>query len=420
MIDYELLKILGTAVGLGLLVGLQREYDDHKMAGIRTFTLVTLFGSITGLLAQELNQGIIIAASIVGLVALVAVVNFYKLKKDDPDIGQTTEVALIIMYCLGAYLIYGDLSIGIAIGATIAILLHYKYTLGGFVDKLEPKDIKAIMQFAAISLIILPILPDETYGPYDVLNPRGIWMMVVLIVGLGLGGYFIYKLLGKKSGTLLNGILGGLISSTATTVTFSRRTKKDPSPSRTVAFIILVASTIAVIRVMFEVAIISPQNLAVVAPPLIVELIFMGVLCGVLYYFNQNEEVGEVPEPGNPAQLKSALIFGALYAIILFSTAAAKDFFGNSGLYAVSIISGLTDVDAITLSLANSMNSGEIESHSAWKFILIANLSNLVFKAGLASSLGSKKLAKHIWIYFILSIIAGILLIWLWPKAWVF
>src|SRR5690606_9168989 len=249
---------------------------------------------------------------------------------------------------------------------------------------------------------------------------RDIWMMVILIVGLGLGGYFIYKAVGKNAGTVLNGILGGLVSSTATTVTFARRVTKSPKMARLAAFIILTASTVALVRVVVEVAIVTPQNLGVIAPPIIVELVFMAILCGILYWHNQTKDMEELPEPENPAQLKTALVFGGLYAIILFAVAAAKDYFGESGLYVISIISGLTDVDAITLSLSHSLNSGELEVRLAWKLILVASLSNLAFKGGIAIFLGSRKLATYVVTAFLMSIVAGLLIVWLWPEGWVF
>lgn len=418
--DYEIFKILGTALGLGLLVGLQREYEDHKMAGIRTFSLVTLLGSLTGLIAQHFQSDIIIATGFIVLGLLLAVVNFFKAKGDNPDIGQTTEVAILLMYGLGTYLVFGDLKVAVALGAVTAVLLHLKNTLGEWVNRLQKKEVAAIMQFAAISLVILPILPDENYGPYEVFNPRDIWMMVILIVGLGLGGYFIYKAVGKNAGTVLNGILGGLVSSTATTVTFARRVTKSPKMARLAAFIILTASTVALVRVLVEVAIVTPQNLGVIAPPIIVELVFMAILCGILYWHNQTKDMEELPEPENPAQLKTALVFGGLYAIILFAVAAAKDYFGESGLYVISIISGLTDVDAITLSLSHSLNSGELDVHLAWKLILIASLSNLAFKAGMATFLGTKILGKYVIAAFLISIVIGLLIVWWWPQDWVF
>lgn len=416
--DYHLFKVLGISLGLGLLVGMQREFDDHKMAGIRTFTLVTLFGSVMALVAQHFEEGLVVAAGALCLAMLMAVVNVFKQKKKpDPDIGQTTEVAFLLMYGLGAYVVFGSLSLAVVLGGLIAILLHLKSTLGEFVDNLEEKDVKAIMQFTAISLVILPVLPDSSFGPYNVINLRDIWLMVVLIVGLGLAGYILYKFLGKNAGTLANGILGGLISSTATTVTFAKRAKDFPKSSQLAAFIILAASAVAIIRVIIEVAVVTPGNLHVISPPLIAELVFMIILCLVLYYHNRGDNVSEMQDPDNPAQLKSALIFGGLYAVILLAVAVAKDYFGQSGLYIVSIISGLTDMDAITLSLSNSLNRGELDAQLTWRLIMVAALSNLVFKAGMASVLGSSKLAKVVWVMFALAIIFGILLIFFWPES---
>lgn len=147
------------------------------------------------------------------------------------------------------------------------------------------------------------------------------------------------------------------------------------------------------------------------------ELVFMVILCVGLYFYNQDKEVEQPPEPKNPAQLKSAFIFGLLYALILLAVAAAKDYFGESGLYIVSVLSGLTDMDAITLSLSNSMNRGELESRLAWKLILVASLANLAFKGAMATALGTRKLARYVWILFGLSILFGVLLVFFWPEG---
>ena len=418
--DYEIFKILGTSLGLGLLVGLQREYEDHRVAGIRTFSLVTLFGSIAGLLAKHFQSDIIVATGFIALGMLLTMVNFFKMKDDVSRTGQTTEVAILLMYGLGSYLVFGDIKVAVALGVVTAVLLQLKHTLGGLVNRLQKKEVEAIILFAALSLVILPILPDDYYGPYNVFNPHDIWLMVILIVGLGLAGYFIYKVVGKNAGTVLNGILGGLVSSTATTVTFARQVTKAPQIARLAAFIILTASTVTLLRILVEVSVVTPQNLGVIAPPILVEFVFMAVLCGCLFWQNKTQVMAEVPQPENPAQLKTALVFGGLYAFILFMVAAAKDYFGESGLYIISIISGLTTVDAITLSLSHSLNSGELDVQLAWKLILVASLSNLTFKGGLAIFLGTKKLATYVIAAFLLSIVVGLLIVWLWPEHWIF
>lgn len=417
--DYDTIMLLATSLGLGLLVGLQREYSGHPIAGIRTFPLITLFGTILGLIAQANEAYWVVAAGVIALAAILLTGNLLKFRSGDIDVGQTTEVTGLLMFGLGAYLVEGNLAVGVIIGGITAVLLHLKGTLDGFVKGLAKKDIKAIMQFAAISLVILPVLPNEEYGPYEVLNPQEIWLMVVLIVGLGLGGYFLYKWLGKNAGTISNGILGGLISSTATTVTYSNRSKEVPSISSLAAFIIITASTVALVRIIVEVAIVSPENLGKIAPPLLTVLAGMILICVGMYFLSRRDEeegVKEMPEPDNPAQLKTAIVFGALYAIILLGVAAAKDYFGQGGLLIVSIISGFTDVDAITLSLANTLNRGGIEVHSAWKYMLIASFSNLAFKGGMVAVIGSRKMDKYVLPAFAIIIAFGLLVIWWWPA----
>jgi uncharacterized membrane protein (DUF4010 family) len=416
--DYDTIMILAASLGLGLLVGLQREFSGHPIAGMRTFTLITLFGTILGFTAQQTEFYWVAVAGLLGVAVIMVMGNYLKYRSGDVDVGQTTEVAGLIMFAVGFYLVEGSLAVGVIAGGVTAVLLQLKGTFGDFVKKLGPKDIKAIMQLVAITLIILPILPDEEYGPYEVLNPREIWLMVSLIVALGLVGYFLYKWLGKNAGTISNGILGGLISSTATTVTYANRSKDAEGLSRAAAFIVLTASTVALLRILVEVAVVSPQNLGKIAPPLLVVLGAMIILCVGLFLLNRREEkeVKEMPEPDNPAQLKTALIFGALYALILLGVAAAKDYFGQGGLLVVSIISGFTDVDAITLSLANTLNRGDIEVDNAWKYMLIASFSNLLFKGGMVVSLGSSRMKRLILPAFGIIIIFGLLVVWWWPT----
>jgi uncharacterized membrane protein (DUF4010 family) len=184
---------LAIALGLGLLVGLQRERTESSIAGLRTFALVTVLGGLTGLLAQDFG-GWVLAGALLALAAMVVVGNVAKLRDEVRDPGITTEVAVLLMFGVGAYLTQGPVEVGIVLGGTVAVLLHAKARLHGFVDRLGDQDVTAIMQFVLLTLVILPVLPNETYGPFDVLNPRHIWLMVVLIVGITLGGYLAYRL----------------------------------------------------------------------------------------------------------------------------------------------------------------------------------------------------------------------------------
>ncbi len=408
---------LGIALGLGLLVGLQRERFQSRIAGIRTFSLITLFGAISGLISRSFGHVWVIAAGVISVAILFAVANILEKEIDEPDIGQTTEIAALLMYAIGAYLVLGDMTIGVVVGAFVALLLHLKGFFTEHVAKLGEKDLQAIMVFVAVSLVILPVLPTNTFGPYDVLNLREIWFMVALIVGISVIGYFAYKWLGKNMGAGLSGILGGLISSTATTVAYARQTKDNPALYRLAGFVITAASAVAFARILIEVAIVAPSHISVVAPPILVVLGIITLIAIVLFFAISRQTHEPIPDPENPAQFKVALIFAILYAVFLVLIAFAKDSLGLEGLYGVSIISGLTDMDAITLSLASMMNNGRILPEQGWKLILAAGLANLVFKMGMVALLGSRRLLYIVGAVFVIVIAAGVPIIIVWPLG---
>ncbi|MDX1362762.1 MAG: MgtC/SapB family protein [Arenibacter latericius] len=420
--NYNDLVTLGIAFGLGLLVGLQRQKSNDEMAGVRTFTLIGVLGVLAGFLTRDYGNPYILPALGIAVSALLVIANLVKFKSlTQPDIGQTTEVAALLMFAIGAYLVMGDRVLGVIMGASMAVLLHLKDWLHSFIDRLKDKDIAAIMTFVGISLVVLPILPNKTFGPYDVLNPQNIWLMITLIVGLSVIGYFIYKFVGKKVGIISNGVLGGLISSTATTVSYAKKTADTPSIGKLAAFVITTASTIALARVMVEVIVVVPDKLPDMLLPLMSQFVIMALVCVVLFYTITKDNSDErMPEPSNPAQFKSALIFGLLYGLILLAVAFAKEEFGNEALYVVAIISGLTDVDAITLSLSQLVKGGTLETTAGWRLILLASLSNLVFKGILAAVMGTRELAKWIAFSFGIAVVAGMFLIWLWPSTWHF
>lgn len=406
--------ILLLSLGLGLLVGMQRESAKSKTAGIRTFPLITLTGTVCGLLAKEFDAWIL-AVGLLAITSLLVVGNLHRMKNNVEGSGITTEIAVLFMYGIGAYLVYGEMMIAVVLTGVATVLLHFKATLHGWVDRFGTDDLRAIMQFVLISMIILPILPDITYDRYDSLNPKNIWLMVVLIVGISLVGYFIYKFIGSKAGVLLGGILGGLISSTATTVSYSRMARNAEAVTKLAAFVILTASAVSLVRVMIEISVVAPSSFRFFIYPLAAELLVMIILVVVLFFRNREEKT-KMPTQSNPAELKGALIFALLYGAISFISAAVKDNFGDQALYIVSVISGLTDLDAITLSTAKMTEQKSLEPDLGWRLILVATLSNLVFKAGMAMVMGNRNLGRVVGLLFGILIVAGLLIIFFWPS----
>ena len=413
MMNNSTLEILAVAFGLGLLVGLQREKAASEIAGIRTFPLITLSGALLGLLAQSFG-GWILAAGLFAISAMLVSSSIIKQSKHY-DAGITTEVAALLMYGVGAYLTVGSMAIAIVIGGVVAVLLQMKEPLHDFVHKMGEHDILAVMRFSAIALVVLPILPDKTYGPFNVINPYDIWRMVVLIVGISLMGYVAYKVFKEKAGTLLAGLLGGLISSTATTVSYARNTKNSPESSSLAAIAIMLASTVSALRVTVAFSVVSPTAIQQLAPPLLTMFALMVVISAVIY-FQRSGDSQTIPEPENPAELLGAIVFGGLYGVIILAVAATKEMMGDSGLYVIAMISGLTDVDAITLSTGRLVEQLRLEPATGWRLVLTAIMANLVFKAASVGVLGNRPLFYRVSLTFGISFIGGLMLLLFWPA----
>jgi uncharacterized membrane protein (DUF4010 family) len=408
----EVLGDLGVALGLGLLVGLQRESTSSPLAGLRTFPLVTLLGAVCALLSAG-TSGWVLAAGLVGVAAATAMGNAARLRGPAPDAGITTEAALLLMYALGAYAVLGQRAVAVVAGGTVALLLHFKAELHGVVKRLAESDLRAVMQFVLLALVVLPILPDATFGPYAVFNPRETWLMAVLIVGLSLCGYIALKFFGERAGIVVGGLLGGLISSTATTVSWSRLTRGRPETARAAALVIVIASTVVYGRVLAEIAAVSRPFLPVAAPRILALAAAMAVAAAALWLRTR----GEAPVSADgqqPASLKTAFTFAALYGVVLLAVAIVNDRFGAQGLYAVSAISGLTDVDAITLSVARLVASGQAAPELGARLVVVGVLSNLAFKGALAGLLGDARLRLFVAVVFGLQLLAGAVMLAVW------
>jgi uncharacterized membrane protein (DUF4010 family) len=409
----DLIVQLGVALALGLLVGMQRERTDRTIAGVRTFPLITMFGTVCARLSADYG-GWIVAAGLAALASLIVVGNIAKLRAGENDPGVTTEVATVLLYAVGALTVL-DLTAAVILGGVVALLLHHKAGMHQFVGAIGERDIRAIMQFVLISMVILPVLPNRTFGPYDVLNPFKIWLMVVLIVGISLSGYVAFKLMGGRAGALIGGVLGGLVSSTATTASFARLSCQDRAQAPLFAAVIVVASTVVFARVLILIAIVASTAFASLAGPLTAMLGVMLVLAAAVYFFTRHRTM-KPPEPENPAELKPALIFGLLYATVLVFVKIARDHFGSTGLYTVAAISGLTDMDAITLSTSQLVAGAQLDPGTGWRSILIASLSNIFFKGSMVAVLATRSLLAWVGSLFAVALAAGAAILWLWPR----
>jgi uncharacterized membrane protein (DUF4010 family) len=395
---------LGIALGLGLIVGLERERAGKPLGGIRTFPLITVLGTVCALLGRW-----VVAVGLAGAAALL-VARRATARPEQEEPGLTTDFAALLMYGVGAWLVIGPVPAAVAVGGAVALLLHGKSAMHAFAQRIGERDVTAIMRFVLVTLVILQVLPDRAYDPYDVLNPYRIWLMVALIVGINLAGYGAYRLLGRRRGALVAGTLGGFISSTATTVAQARSGASPPIA----ALVIQLASTVVFLRVLIEVAVAAPGHFGRIAPP--VAIVGAGfVAVSLALWLRARERDVEAAPPTNPAELKPALLFGAAYALVLFATAAARDL-GTGSLYVVAVLSGLTDMDAITLSTSRLVEEGRLGAGTAWRAILVAMLANLAFKAGVVGVLGGPALLRRVALLFGLAgfASAGALFL-LWP-----
>lgn len=400
------------ALGLGLLVGLQKERMESPIAGLRTFALVSILGAVSALVARE-NAGWVIVAGVLAVTTLMVMGNVLLMKRGEIDPGQTTEVAVVLTYLVGALTVYGQREVAIVLGGTTAMLLHLREELKGWVARLSDRDVRAIMQFVVVSLVVLPVLPDRTFGPFDVLNPRQIWWMVVLIVGINLIGYATFRLMGARGGTVLGGFLGGVISSTATTMSYARLTKTRTSATPEAVAVVWIASGVVFVRILVEIGVAAPAFLRTAAGPISIMVVVFALAAAAIW--KTSTATPESPlEPANPTELRPAIVFGALYATILFAVAAAERLLGSPGLFATAAVSGLTDIDAITLSTSRLVTTQVIDAHTGWRVVLLASMSNMVFKLGLVAMLGNRRMLGRLAWLFAIAIVVGVTLLFAW------
>ncbi|MEX2478452.1 MAG: MgtC/SapB family protein [Gracilimonas sp.] len=401
-----------SALGVGLLIGIERgwygrkEDEGDRVAGIRTFSLVGLLGGIWASLIPYTGEWIL-GVVFLAFTALVIASYIFEIKvQGNDDIGITTEVALLITFSLGAWAALGYQLEALGSAVAVMTLLSMKPVLHRWLQKIDVEVIYAGIKLLIISVILLPLLPNQGYGPWETLNPYWIWWMVVLISGLSFFGYVMVKYVGENRGTILTAVIGGLASSTAVTVSLAQFAKQhEKNASKIFIAGVLVASAIMFVRVIIEVSIVNPSILHPLWIPLLTMLVLTLGCVLWLWKTSSSEQEDENPtlKLDNPLQLPTALKFGALLAVILVLATALREWFGDEGIYLLALLSGLMDVDAITLSLSK-MAQNEITAAVATLGIVIAVISNTLVKAGLFIFItGFNKSKELLWMILLIS-----------------
>lgn len=416
MDDLQLYGRLGVALAIGLLLGLERgwhgrnEREGGRIAGLRTFALVGLLGGVGGWLAS-LTGAVVLAFAFLGLAGLLALSYRVRLKEND-DIGLTTEVALLLTFVLGAASVLGGSALPAAIAVVAAILLTMKKRLHLWVARIERLELEALLKLALISIVILPLLPDQGYGPGVSLNPFKIWWAVVIVAGLSFVGYAAIRLGGADLGILLTGLFGGLASSTSTTVALSRLARTQSGLGPVAASGAVVAGSVTFLRILALAAIFQPSLIAPLALPMGVMAV-TGLGGAAILRFRDRGANGasELDGVANPLNLGAALLFGALLTIVLLALHYLEAWFGNAGVHAAAALSGVTDVDAITISVARLVGD-DLAENAAATAIFIAAAVNTVVKAAISIGIGGKAMGLRVGFVYAVVLAAGIAALW--------
>ena len=415
MINQDLFLRFGTSLLIGILIGMQREYaygtskEKGLFAGARTFALMGLFGSSAALLSDVFQSFWIFIGLVILLGTMVTVAYFVTATERD-EIGLTSEVAALITILIGGICYYHSIEFAVALGVVTTVLLAVKWEFQQFVKVITREDIFATLQFAVITAIVLPILPNKAFGPppLDVLNPYQVWKMVIFISGINFLGYVMIKIVGPKRGIAISGLLGGLASSTATTLSFSQRSQSQTGLEKPFAVAIVAGWVIMFFRMIIEVAVINSKLLPYIWPVLSV-MGGVGLVYALYLYFSETAIDEEDLTLSNPFELGPAIKFGLIYALVLLISKAAQVYIGDRGLFITSFIAGLADVDAITLSISDLTRVGGGTTLLTGKIaIILAAISNTTSKGVLVFSLGSKALRRYILPVFPVMIVIGL------------
>ncbi|MBY7793379.1 MgtC/SapB family protein [Vibrio fluvialis] len=400
-----------VALLLGAIVGTQRGWvarnnvEGSRVAGIRTFSLVGLYGGLSAILAAHYSP-LLLGFALLALVVLASIAFVLKQRKSQ-DISITGVVSLLVTFVLGSLAVSGEPVLAAAAAVITAVVLDNKKELHEALQKLQEYELDAALRLMLISIVMLPLLPNQSYGPWQALNPYEIWWMVVLIASISFLGYFAIKIGGAKRGVLFTSVFAGFSSSTALTLQFSNLSRDQPTISPLLASGILLCCGTMFPRLLIVASLINTELTPILWPVIAVMMIGLYIPAWFIWRstdvdFNEDQSANHK----NPLALQSALWFGVILAIIMLLAHALSDWFGQAGTLALSAVSGITDVDAITLALGRQ-STHSLDAYTAAMGIIIAASVNTLVKMGMVISIGDRGLWVRVAPAMVLSVVAG-------------
>ncbi|WP_186175987.1 MgtC/SapB family protein [Vibrio jasicida] len=386
---------LFIALLLGAIVGTQRGWvmrnsvEGSRVAGIRTFSLVGLLGGLNGILAK-IYTPLLLGFALIALVILACIAFVIQQKKSE-DISITGVVSLVITFVLGSLAVSGEAVLAAAAAVITAVVLDNKKELHQALQRLQEYELDAALRLLLISIVLLPLLPNQAYGPWKALNPYEIWWMVVLIASISFVGYFAIKIGGAKRGILFTSVFAGLSSSTALTLQFSHLSREQEGISPLLASGILLSCGTMFPRLLIVLSVLNPQLVSLLWPIVLVMMIALYLPAWWIWRRSEVEKIEQSNKQTNPLALQSALFFGVVLAIIMLLSHALSDWFGSAGILVLSAVSGITDVDAISLTLGRQ-STQSLAIEVAVLGIFIAASVNTIVKMGMVLMIGARQL----------------------------
>lgn len=391
--DSEALSRLTVALAIGLLVGLERGWqtrdaeDNRRAAGFRTFALSGLLGGVTGLVALKTSAAVI-GWVFLGYMGAFAAFHWLEARSEGRA-SVTSVVAGMLTFLLGTMAVVGDLQLAIACAVGMTVLLALREPLHRWINSLSWQEIRAVLTLLAMSFLLLPLLPNRPIDPWNAINPHRIWLLAIMIATISFAGYVAVKALGNRLGVFMAAGAGGLASSTATTLALARLAREHPSSSGLLSAGILVASGVMMLRTGAIALALNAALFSPLIPALLTAAAVLGIGAAVLWFRSVQQETPDL-QIANPLEIGTAIKLAALLAAVMLAAELVRRMFGGIGVLVVAALSGVADVDAVTISMAR-MAGGDVDPNTAAHAIMIAIAVNTVSKTIVAGSVGNRK-----------------------------